>query len=82
MIALRQILDYQKPTKLEIKKHSFQSLVREVVQEDLQKEFRFQASAMLALQDASEAHPIAVFKEANLCAMHAKRVTVMMKDNS
>lgn len=56
MIALRQIRDYQKPTKLEIKKHSFQSLVREVVQEDLQKEFRFQASAMLALQDASEAH--------------------------
>ena len=41
---------------------------------------RFQSSAIMALQEASEAYLVSLFEEANLCAIHAKRVTVMHKD--
>ena len=41
---------------------------------------RFQAGAILALQEATEAYIIGVFEDANLCAIHAKRVTIMPKD--
>ena len=43
-------------------------------------ELRFQESAMLALQEAAEAYLVGYFEDANLCAIHAKRVTVMPKD--
>jgi histone H3 len=35
---------------------------------------------MLALQEASEAHLVGLFEDANLCAIHGKRVTIMPKD--
>lgn len=38
---------------------------------------KFQASAILALQEASEAFLVGLFEDANLCAIHAKRVTIM-----
>ena len=41
---------------------------------------RFQSTAVLALQEASKAYLISLFKDANLCAIHAKRVTIMPKD--
>jgi histone H3/H4 len=34
----------------------------------------------LALQHAAEAHLVRVFEDSNLCAIHAKRVTIMVKD--
>ena len=37
---------------------------------------RFYADAVDALQEAAEAHLISVFEDANLCAIHAKRVTI------
>jgi histone H3 len=36
--------------------------------------------AVLALQEASEAYLVGMFKDTNLCAMHAKHVTIMPKD--
>jgi histone H3 len=42
--------------------------------------FKMQASACLALQEASEAYLVGLFEDANLCAIHAKRVTIMTKD--
>ena len=39
-----------------------------------------QASAFLAMQEAAEAYLVKLFEDANLCAMHAKRVTVIKKD--
>lgn len=41
---------------------------------------RFQESALLALQEAAEAYLVGLFEDANLCAIHAKRVTIMPKD--
>jgi hypothetical protein len=43
-------------------------------------EIRFQGFTMLALQEATEAFLVGVFEDSNLCAVHAKRVTVMPKD--
>jgi len=42
--------------------------------------FRFQGSAVLALQEAAEAYLVGLFEDTNLCAIHAKRVTIMPKD--
>ena len=43
-------------------------------------DIRFQSQALLALQEASEAHIVGLFEDTNLCAIHAKRVTIMKKD--
>jgi len=69
-----------------IRKAPFQRLVREVcqnlknVQGSNANAFRFQSTAVLALQEASEAYLVGVFEDTNLCAIHAKRVTIMPKD--
>jgi len=41
---------------------------------------RWQTSALLALQEATEAYLVHLFEDANLCAIHAKRVTIMQRD--
>ena len=56
-----------------------QRLVREIAQ-DFKTDLRFQSSAILALQEASEAYLVGLFEDTNLCAIHAKRVTIMPKD--
>ena len=43
-------------------------------------ELRFQSQALQALQEASEAYIVGVFEDTNLCAIHAKRMTVFKKD--
>ena len=78
-VALREIRRYQKSTDLLIRKLPFQRLIREIGS-DFRKDLRFQGSALLALQEASEAYLISLFENANLCATNAKRVTVMPKD--
>ena len=42
--------------------------------------YRFQSSRLLALQEAAEAYLVFRFQDANLCTMHTKRVTLMVKD--
>jgi histone H3 len=59
-----------------IRKLPFQRLVREIAQ-DFKTDLRFQSSAVMALQ---EAYLIGLFEDTNLCAIHAKRVTIMPKD--
>ena len=78
-VALREIRKYQKTTDLLIKKAPFQRLVREVSQ-DFKADLRFQSSAVMALQEASEAYLVGLFEDTNLAAIHAKRVTIMPKD--
>lgn len=78
-VALRQIKRYQKSTELLLRKLPFQRLVREVAQQ-IKDDYRFQASALEALQEAAEAHLVEVFEDSNLCAIHAKRVTIMPTD--
>uniref|UniRef100_A0A915EDE0 Histone H3 n=1 Tax=Ditylenchus dipsaci TaxID=166011 RepID=A0A915EDE0_9BILA len=78
-VALREIRRYQKTTDLLLRKLPFQRLVREVAQQH-RDDYRFQSSAVLALQEAAEAYLTALFEDTNLCAIHAKRVTIMPKD--
>jgi histone H3/H4 len=78
---LREIRKFQKSTDLLLRKLPFARLVREITEnvEPLQT-IRWQAQALLALQEAAEYHLVGLFEDANLCAIHAKRVTLMVKD--
>lgn len=78
-VALREIRRYQKSADLLIRKRPFQRLIREITQ-DFKADLRIQSSAVLALQEASEAYLVGIFEDTNLCAIHAKRVTIMPKD--
>lgn len=78
-LALREIRFFQRSTELLIRKIPFQRLVREITQ-DYKMDLRFQTSALLGLQEAAEAYMVGIFEYANLCAIHAKRVTVQPKD--
>lgn len=78
--ALQEIRFYQRHTDLLIRRLPFARLVREVQTYFFRKEYRWQGQAMLALQEAAEAHLVSLFEDANLCTIHAKRVTVMPKD--
>jgi histone H3 len=78
-VALREIRKYQRTTELLIRRLPFQRLVREISQ-DWKTDIRFQSSALLALQEASEAYLVGLFEDTNLCAIHAKRVTIFPKD--
>uniref|UniRef100_A0A8C5RFE3 Histone H3 n=1 Tax=Laticauda laticaudata TaxID=8630 RepID=A0A8C5RFE3_LATLA len=65
-VALREIRRYQKSTELLIRKLPFQRLVREIAQ-DFKTDLRFQSSAVMALQEASEAYLVGLFEDTNLC---------------
>ena len=79
VVALREIRRYQKSTELLMRKLPFQRLVREIAAE-FKTDLRFQSSAVVALQEAAEAYLVGLFEDTNLCAIHAKRVTIMPKD--
>lgn len=78
--AIKEIRQYQKSTELLIRKLPFARLAREVQSSFTAEQFRWQAAALIALQEAAEAHLVGLFEDANLCAIHAKRVTIMTKD--
>lgn len=61
-VALREIRKYQKSTELLIRKAPFQRLVREIAQ-DFKNDLRFQSTAVLALQEASEAYLVGLFED-------------------
>ena len=78
-VALREIRRYQKSTELLIRKLPFQCLVREIAM-DIKAGLRFQSAAIMALQESVEAYLVGLFEDSNLCAIHAKWVTIMPKD--
>lgn len=57
----------------------FQRLVKEIVHSH-DNEFRLQAQALIALQEATEAYLVGIFEDANMCAIHANRKTLLRKD--
>ena len=67
-----------------ISKMAFRRVVRGIF-EDLPQvkgasKLRVQESAMMALQEATEAHLVHTFQNAMRCATHGKRVTVQPRD--
>jgi histone H3 len=78
-VALKEIRKYQKSHDLLIRKLPFQRLVRGIAQ-GFKNDLRFQSTAILAIQEACEAYLVSLFEDTNLCALHARRVTIMTKD--
>ena len=78
-VSLREIRKYQKSTELLLRKAPFMRLVRELAQ-TYKSDLRFTSQAIECLQTACEAFVIRRFENANKCAIHARRVTIMPKD--
>ena len=79
-VAIREIRKFQGSTELLIRKLPFQRLVKEVAQSVAISGYRFQSTAIEAIQYAAEDYLVTLFEDTNLCAIHAKRVTIMPKD--
>ncbi|TAQ84146.1 hypothetical protein B7494_g7524 [Chlorociboria aeruginascens] len=81
-VALKEIRRYQASTDLLLLKLPFSRLVREIALtlRPAGDGMRWQSQAIQALQEASEAFLVHLFEDTNLCAIHAKRVTIMQKD--
>ncbi|KAH8879382.1 histone-fold-containing protein [Thozetella sp. PMI_491] len=81
-LALKEIRRYQANTDLLMRKLPFARVVREIAMtmRPQDEEMRWQSQAILALQEAAEAFLVHLFEDTNLCAIHAKRVTIMQKD--
>ena len=78
--ALQEIRKYQKSTDLLIPKLPFARLIKEIAMQICSTDLRFQSLALMALQEAAESFLVTLFEDTVLCAIHAKRVTVMPKD--
>jgi len=81
-LALKEIRRMQNSTDLLMRKLPFARLVREIAAQwrPSGEEMRWQSQAIMALQEAAEAFLVHLFEDSNLCAIHAKRVTIMAKD--
>ena len=71
LLALREIRQYQKSTKLLVPKLPFQCLIREVAQ-DFKTDLRFQSQAIMALQEAAEIYLVKLYEHSMLCVIHGK----------
>ena len=78
-VALREIRRYQKSTELLIRKLPMARLIREIAQ-DFKTDLHFQKDMIVALHEASEYYLVGLFKDTNLCAIHARCITIMPKD--
>uniref|UniRef100_A0A915JUC5 Histone H2A/H2B/H3 domain-containing protein n=1 Tax=Romanomermis culicivorax TaxID=13658 RepID=A0A915JUC5_ROMCU len=79
VLALQEIRRYQRTTECLIRRAPFCRLVREIMMK-FKSDARIQVFAVEALQQAAEAYITGLFEDTNLCAIHAKRVTIMPKD--
>ena len=78
-VALREIQRYQKSTELLIRKLPFQCLVHKILQ-GYGVGYRVIPAMMMALQEAAEAYLVQLLEDSNLCAIHAKCITIQPKD--
>ncbi|OAA53820.1 histone H3 [Niveomyces insectorum RCEF 264] len=81
-LALKEIRRYQSSTDLLLLKLPFARVVREIAltMRPHDEGMRWQSQAILALQEAAEAFLVHLFEDTNLCALHARRVTIMRRD--
>jgi histone H3 len=85
---LAVIRHYQRDGGLLIQKLPFKRLCREIMDRivyDARKSNRqiptiFQTSAIMALQEAGEAHLVGLFEDVIFFAIHCKRVTILTRD--
>ena len=80
-VALREIRRYQKSTELLIRKLPFQRLVREIVMTMFKTQnYKFQSTAILALQECAEDFLVSMFSQCNHIVIHSNRVTLQCRD--
>ncbi|PSS03949.1 histone H3-like centromeric protein [Actinidia chinensis var. chinensis] len=79
-VALREIRRFQKTCNLLIPAAPFIRSVKEISNYFAPQITRWKAEALVALQEAAEDYLVHLFEDAMLCAIHAKRVTLMKKD--
>ena len=60
-------------------KNNVFNFVREIAQ-GMKSDLHFQSTATLALQVVAEAYLVGLFEDTNLCAIHAKRMTIKVTD--
>ena len=77
--ALREIQKYQSGTELFIQWLPFQRVVKEIIQ-NIRGGLWFQTTALMAIQDTGEGFLVGLLEQANICALHAKHVTIMSRD--
>merc|ERR1712216_425471 len=78
--TLLEIKKYQLSTNPIISKSSFLRIVKEIGRRINGEPIRFSSESILALQEASEDFLVRLFEDSNLCARHARRITVLPKD--
>ena len=79
--AVRDIVQLQSTWHLLIPRLPFARLVKDVTEPLTRIEgIRWSSKAMEALQNSAEAYLVQLFEDVNLCALHAKRVTIMPRD--
>ncbi|XP_063973039.1 uncharacterized protein LOC135160429 isoform X1 [Diachasmimorpha longicaudata] len=80
--ALQEIRQLRRSTKLLIPKLPFSRLVREIIRDLFPRENidRMQATALEALQEATETYLVQFFEDSILLAFHCRRVTLMQRD--
>lgn len=79
---LKQIKVLQRSTTACIPKLPFSRFVRELLQGFMRSRegFRVQGSALAALQEAAEVYLVQFFEDVDMCASHAKRITISPQD--
>ncbi len=77
---MREIRRYQKSTELLLRRRPFEALIREI-NWDIRDSTRYTKGALAAIQEATEAYLVGLLEDANLLAIHSKRVTVAPKGN-
>lgn len=78
-LCLREIRKFQKGPELCIRRIVFQGVVRDITWK-MNRNIRFHSQALIALQEATEAYMVGLFEDTNLCAAHARRVTIFPRD--
>jgi histone H3/H4 len=82
--ALREIKKYQRSTERLIPNLAMQRLVRQIAQDLFTQPgadpMRWTGPALQAVHEAAEAYLSELFDSTNLCAIHAKRVTITPHD--
>lgn len=80
-VALREIRKLQKSTVNMLPRAAFRRLVIECVMAlPGENKARWASAAVDALQEATEDYIVSLLADTNLCAIHARRVTIQSKD--
>ena len=78
-LGTQVLWEIKKFQKLLIPKASFLRLVQEILQKEHGNHWT-QAGVVLALHEATESYMICLLEDTNLCAIHAKDVTILPWD--